>query len=324
MSCNISTFEKMTQAGAQAYYACKYYEGIDSTNKIRNIIATAQAVTQVYFADKQYEVSKQAQTRLDNISTIELARSGKLFGQFEKQIDEEDAQLADAADIEVPEPDWNSIRLRVTASVTKEFTAAFKKIAECYPANCVEAKCDAENRLRGEMAKAIASNVEQTYQRERALWELRQKTNRAHLLEVLKFGRGALGESRVLLSGAQSSIQQSASINPYSGWIQAVNGIAQTAQGITTQDALAFRGMGANVGNAWSLGQNANISTTELTNGINSRVDDFFANRAQGLYQMTEATLGNSGAGDIGGETPLVSMGGDNVANQYTLTPQKF
>lgn len=305
MSCSASSsFEGWNQAGAQAYYACKYLEAVTSSNLVRNIIAGVQAATQIYFADKQYETAKQAQTRLDNISTIELQRSGILFGQFQKQIPQEDAQLADAANITIPEPLWNDIRLRVTASVIRQFTEAKRKVLQCYPVSCMEARCDALAKLETEQAKAIASEVEQAYQKERALWELRKNTAKAHLLEVLKFGRGALGPSNVLLEGARAAVAQASNINPYSGWIQAINGIAQTAQGISMQEALSYRGMGANVGGALSLGNTGNNTGTDFTNGITNRIyDPDMQNYGQEAFNMTDATMREVGTGFVGGET---------------------
>lgn len=305
MSCSASSsFEGWNQAGAQAYYACKYLEAVTSSNLVRNIIAGVQAATQIYFADKQYETAKQAQTRLDNISTIELQRSGILFGQFQKQIPQEDAQLADAANITIPEPLWNDIRLRVTASVIRQFTEAKRKVLQCYPVSCMEARCDALAKLETEQAKAIASEVEQAYQKERALWELRKNTAKAHLLEVLKFGRGALGPSNVLLEGARAAVAQASNINPYSGWIQAINGIAQTAQGISMQEALSYRGMGANVGGALSLGNTGNNTGTDFTNGITNRIyDPDMQNYGQNTFNMTDDTVRNVGTGFVGGET---------------------
>lgn len=298
------------QAGAQAYYACRYFQSIQDTNIWRNIIAATQAATQIYFADKQYETAKQAQDRLDNISAIELSRSGTLFGQFTKQIGAEDAQLADAESIDVPEPNYTDIRLRVTASVTRQFTEARRKVAECYPVSCMEARCEAFNKLDTEQAKAIASEVEQAYQRERALWELRRETKRAHRLQVLQFGRGALTGASAALQGAQAAINQSASINPYSGWIQAVNSISQTAQGITTQDALAFRGMGANVANSWALGNTANNTTTPMLN------DGALTPMDTGIPAL-QMNLNQTGTGNIPGESQFA--GGDT---NYTVFGQ--
>ena len=48
----------------------------------------------------------------------------------------------------------------------------------------------------------------------------------------------------------------------------------QVAQGITTQEALAFRGLGANVSNAWNLGNTANNTATDFSNGITNRISD--------------------------------------------------
>lgn len=297
VSAPTASWQGWNQAGAQAYYACRYFSSVQDTNFWRNIIAGIQAATQIYFADKQYDTAKQAQNRLDNISNIELSRSGTLFGQFTKQIGVEDAQLADAASITVPEPNYADIRLRVTASVTRQFTEARRKVAECYPVSCMEARCEAFSKLETEQAKAIASEVEQAYQRERALWELRTETKRAHRLQVLQFGRGALSGASAALQGAQAAIAQSASINPYSGWIQAINGIAQTAQGITMQDALAFRGMGANVANSWSLGRTANNTATPMLNS------DALMPTDTGNPMMLWDGLERNGSGTVPGDT---------------------
>jgi hypothetical protein len=196
-----------------------------------------------------------------------------------------------------------------------------RKVLECYPVSCMEARCNALLKLETEQAKTIASEVEQAYQRERALWELRKETKRAHRLDVLKFGRGALSNANSALDGARAAVNQSASINPYSGWIQAVNSTAQTAQGITTQEALAFRGMGANVGNAWSLGQNANTTATEMTNGISARIyDPDMGNYAQGAYNTTSATLGGVGDGTIDGRGVEVYPLGEDAPSRAAIT----
>jgi len=306
-------FKGWNQAGAQAYYACKYLEAQKGTNFIRNLIAATQAATQIYFADKQYETAKQAQDRLDNISNIELSRSGQLFGQFTKQIPQEDAQLADAANINIPEPDYEAIRLRVTASTVRQFTEARRKVAQCYPVSCMEARCEAFNKLDTEEAKAISSNVEQAYQKERALWEIRKETRRAHLLTVLQFGRGAVANAGAALSGARDAAIQAGSINPYSGWIQAVNGIAQTAQGISMQDALAYRGMGMNVSNSWRLGNEANNTPTNMLNLDSGAVDTGTQPLMMwdGLERTGNGTIdgGTSFAGDTKYSSPLENIG---------------
>lgn len=271
----LNEWKDWNQAGAQAYYACRYFASIRDTNYWRNIIAGVQAAVQYYFADKQYDIASRAQDRLDAVSNIELDRSGKLFAQFEKQISQEDAQLARAVErLNIPEPDYNAIRLRVTASVIRQFTEPKRKIEQCYPVSCMEARCNALGKIATEEAKTIASEVEQAYQKERSLYEIRLATARAELAEVLKFGRGALNAANAALEGASRAAIQAGSINPYSGYIQAVNSTAQTLQGITTQEALSFRGMGANVGQASNQTLARTTTTDGITTGITNRVHD--------------------------------------------------
>jgi len=294
------TWDKWNQAGAQAYYACRYFAAVQDTNTVRNIIAGLQLLAQYYFADKQYETAKQAQNRLDNISNIELSRSGQLFGQFTKQIPQEDAQLALAVQrLTIPEPDYNSIRLRITASVVRQFTEARRKLMQCYPVSCMAAQCEALAKLDSDQAREISAQVEQAFQKERALYETRLAAARGELAEVLKFGRGGLGAASAALNGAQVATNQAANINPYGGFIQAVNSTAQTLQGISTQEALSFRGMGANVGSAINLGNTANTTATSFMGppqnlqGLDSSFDQY----------MIQSTLDQNSNGFVRGES---------------------
>lgn len=180
--------------------------------------------------------------------------------------------------LNIPEPDYNAIRLRVTASVIRQFTEPKRKIEQCYPVSCMEARCNALGKIATEEAKTIASEVEQAYQKERSLYEIRLATARAELAEVLKFGRGALNAANAALEGASKAAIQAGNINPYSGYIQAVNSTAQTLQGITTQEALSYRGMGANVGSAFSLANQANNTATSFVGPLQGAqtLDDSF------------------------------------------------
>lgn len=242
---------KISEAQAHAFYACKYFQSVADTNFWRNVIAGVQAATQIYFADKQYDIAKKQQNRLDNISNTELDRSGKLFKQFEKGIACEDTQLAEACKIDVPKPDYAEIKRRVSATVIAQFTQARKKITECYPSHCMAAACNALEKLATEQARTISAVVEATWQKERALYEIRLATHQKWRYDVLAFGRGAIAPSNALMAGAASAAQAAGQINPYSGWIQAINGIAETAQRATLQESLQYRGMalGNNMGN---------------------------------------------------------------------------
>ena len=54
------------QAKAHAIYACRYFEAVKENARINAIIAGIQQVASFYLADKQHEVAKQAQDRLDD------------------------------------------------------------------------------------------------------------------------------------------------------------------------------------------------------------------------------------------------------------------
>jgi hypothetical protein len=238
---------KWDQAGAQAYYACRYFESVQDTNFWRNIIAGIQAATQIYFADKQYQTSKQAQDRLDNISNIELSRSGALYDQFAKGIACEDAQLLEACGFKVERPDINDIRRRVAADVKRIYAATKRKIKECYAPNCAAAMCSELNKTEREEARTLVGVTSATYQKETLLYEQRLATAKSWRYQVLAFGRGSIQASTALMQGAAQNAQLAAQINPYSGYIQAANGIAGTARSLSLQEANGFRGMGINM-----------------------------------------------------------------------------
>jgi hypothetical protein len=224
----------------EIYKAQVYNEASIEGNLARNVIAGIQAATQILFANKEYEVKKQAQDRLDNISTIELARSGELFAQFQKGIETEDIQLADAKAqlAALPTPDYDAIKNRVLASVNSQFTRAKTKVMECYPPHCQAAACAEIAKLEMEQAKTASAQIEAAWRKEHVLYETRKATLQAHLLQILNFGRGGLNQASALLQGAAQSTLQSANMNPYAGFQRSINNIAETGRSISTQNGL--------------------------------------------------------------------------------------
>jgi hypothetical protein len=260
-------------AHAQAYYACKYFQSVQDTNLIRNIIAAGQAVTQIYFADKQYQIAKQNQDRLDTIANTDLDRSGKLFAQFEKALACEDKFMAAACDIDVAPPDYDAIVRRITATVKQQYTQIKKKVKECYPVQCAAAACHELQNIAIQESNSIRAGVEAAYRKEHALWETRKATKLEIQYRALGLARGSVTSAQAALAGAQSAAQQAAQINPYQGWIQAVNGIAETGQRISLQDALSYRGMGINVGSniqqPASIGSGVQVTTGQTNTAAN-------------------------------------------------------
>ena len=314
-----SAFEraKWDQAGAQAYYACQYFQSIADTNLARNVIAGIQSLTQYYFADKQYEIAKQAQDRLNNISNIELARSGTLFDQFGKGISCEDAQLLEACGMKVERPDINDIRRRVHADVKRIYAATKRKIKECFGPACASAMCSELNKTEREEARTLVGVTSATYQKETLLFEQRLATAKSWRYQVLAFGRGSVQASTALMQGAAQNAQLAAQINPYSGYIQAVNGIANTARSISLQEANSFRGMGIN------MRSQITAPGSGATQVAGFDYNSLGANEAQQNPQFDYNGVGDNGSGPYGDSpTGFPSDGGVLYdGNSYDAQP---
>ncbi len=237
----------INQAGAQAYYACRYFSSVENSNYWRYWIAAAEFAKDLFIANQQYETAKQAQDRLDNISNIELDRSGKIFAQWEKGIECEDEQLLEACGIDVKKPDINDIRRRITADVKRAFASAKKQIRECHPVSCIAAMCSELNRVAIEEARVIVGVTSAAYQKEVLLYEQRLATARSWRYQVLTFGRGSFQASTTLMQGAAQNAQLAAQINPWSGFSQALNGGFATLREASLNEARSFRGMGINM-----------------------------------------------------------------------------
>jgi hypothetical protein len=274
-------FNGWNQAGAQAYYACKYLEAVKDTNKWNGLITIAQAITQFYFADKQYDIQKLQQDRHNKISDIELDRSGNLYNQFVKGISCEDRQLMEACGMVVEVPNIEDTRRRITADVKRAFASARKQIQDCFPANCVSAMCSELAKISREEAKAIVGVTSAYYQKEILLYEQRLATAKSWRYQVLAFGRGSVQSSTVLMEGASKNAALAGSINPYSGYIQAVNGAANTARSVLLQDALSYRGMGVNM-----------MQQNEQNNTVKSQITGQ-QNSGFGISQNRDFSTGN-------------------------------
>lgn len=269
-------WSKFHQAGAQAYYACRYFASVENTNFWRNIIAGIQAATQIYFADKQYEIAKQAQDRLDADAAINRDRSGTTFGQFTKGIACEDAMRDEACAKVIPEPDINDIRRQAEAEVRRTYAPMKKKILDCTPVHCMKAACNTLAKLANEEAKAILSLTNQMMRQAIAKWETDKAAALSFKYQMLGLGRGYVGNSTALMAAAGLNTQAAAQINPYSGAIQAVNSIASTARSLTLQEANNFAGMGINVGRQ---GTPTSVSGSQI-----SRVETGFDNQYRSSF----------------------------------------
>lgn len=246
MLCTLDDFKKdpISPGQAQAYYACQYFESIASTNLIRNILSVAQAATNLYFAEKNYEIQKGNLERLNKITEQQLAQSADLHGQWAYGKACERAQLDAACNTNIPEPNYQAIYSRVASVIAAQFGNARRKVKKTYSVYCQAAACSAVRQIDIEEARTIAAAVEAAYRKSEANWKIETAAARTHLLQVLQHMRGLLASTGGLLSGATASAQAAAQINPYRGFQNAANNIFGMATAASYQGAMAAQGAG--------------------------------------------------------------------------------
>jgi hypothetical protein len=279
MPCTIEQFKDVKSVGqAQAYYACQYFESIASTNLIRNILSVAKAATDLYFAQKNYEIQKGNLERLNKITEQQLAQSADLHGQWAYGKACERAQLDAACNTNIPEPNYQAIYSRVASVIAAQFGNARRKIKKTYSVYCQAASCTAMRQLDIEEARTIAGAVEAAYRKSEANWKIETAAARVHLLNVLQHMRGLLANTSGLLNGASASAQAAAAINPYRSFQNAANNIFGMATATTYQGAMAAQGAGSINGmnafnsNNLNLDQSTATSNTSfvMTNDYNN------------------------------------------------------
>jgi hypothetical protein len=299
MPCTITEFtnKTITPGQAQAYYACQYFESIASTNLIRNILSVAKAATDLYFAQKNYEIQKGNLERLNKITEQQLAQSADLHGQWAYGKACERAQLDAACNTNIPEPNYQAIYSRVASVIAAQFGNARRKIKKTYSVYCQAAACTAMRQLDIEEARTVAGAVEAAYRKSEANWKIETAAARTHLLQVLQHMRGLLASTGGLLSGATASAQAAAAINPYRSFQNAANNIFGMATATTYQDAMAAQGAGA------INGMNA-FQSNNLVNGRSPTEGNFekASSERQSLFFNDAPSLVNTGSSvNIGG-----------------------
>lgn len=326
--------KKATAAHAQIWYACRYLEAVKNQTLMQSIVAGIQSAAQLYFADKQHDIAKQAQDRLDLIAAEQMRNSTNLRTQYEYIMACERQMADDACDQTAAAPDYDAIKARVTAPIRAQFSRLRQKLARCYPVNCAAMACGEERRIGIEEAKQITRAVEAAYRREEALHEARKAQAKAERLQALQAMRGHAQGASAALQGAAAAVQASAGINPYQGWIQAVNGIAGRVSGLLSADAAAgaFAGgmlrtgyqapsvtdngvysysSGASVAQAFPVSQGSVAATDLALMSAFGGGSDFGTPQQAGFQQWGETGLDGMGAGvnNPGSSSPWTSPG---------------
>jgi hypothetical protein len=293
MPCTLSEFtsKNITPGQAQAYYACQYFDSIASTNLIRNILSVAQAATNLYFAQKNYEIQKGNLDRLNKITEQQLAQSADLHGQWAYGKQCERQQLDDACNTNIPEPNYQSIYSRVASVITMQYGNARRKVKQRFSVYCQAAACAELRKIDLAEASAISAGVEAAYRKAEANWKVEKAAARVHLLNVLQHMRGLLASTGGLLNGAAHSAAAAAQINPYYGFSQAANQAFGAATAATYQGALAAQGAGQ------INGMNA-FQSNNLVNGRSPTEGNFekASSERQSLFFNDAPSMANTGS----------------------------
>lgn len=247
MSCLTDAATMKTEAQARAYFACKYFDAVDTNAKINLAIAGIQQVAAFYFADKQHDTAKQAQARLDDVWQLQKGQSEKLFNHwYENGRPEELEQLQKAHEREQAgyQVDYETAKNRVLADVRGEFGRAREKLLHERKAHCVGASRYAQRQLNIAEAKAAVAAINQAYRAEEQRKDLKEAQYREELYKWLGVFRGSIGDSLNASKGASAVAAARGQINPYESWQQAFGGMSNLGSAFgSMNNAQTFQGM---------------------------------------------------------------------------------
>lgn len=219
--------------GARAFYACKYYEAVAENARINAVIAGIQQAASFYFADKQHDVAKQAQGRLDEVWKDQKDKSDKMFNHwYDNARPEELEQLKKASDREEAgyQVDYETAKNRVIADVRQEFGLARQKYLREANIHCTGATKVALRQMLAEEARAGVAALNAAYRAEENRKDLKEAQYREELYKWLGIFRGSVGESLNASRSASAAAAASSKIDPYAGWGAAVGQLSNLGQ----------------------------------------------------------------------------------------------
>lgn len=270
-----------TDAQARAFYACKFYAAVEENARINTIIAGIQQASAFYFADKQYDIAKQAQDRLDLDSSSQRDKADKLFNHwYDYAREKEIVQLNKAAEREAKgyQIDYETAKNRVLADVRIEFGRAAEKHRRERKVRCVGASRVALRQLAIAEARAAVAAANGAYRAEENRKDLKEAQYREELYKYLGLFRGVVGDSLNASKAATAAAAASSQINPYSGWTGAMAGLS-------------------NLGNAWNT-QNiagAAMQSAGVYGGLFGSLGSVTGSNGIGAGNVPMAWLGTSG-----------------------------
>ena len=255
-------FAATTDAQARAYYACKFYQAVEENARINLAIAGVQQAASFYFADKQHDVAKQAQNRLDSAAASEQDKGNKMFYHwYDNGRPEELEQLKRAINRERAgySVDYETAKNRVITDVRAEFGRAREKLLRERKIHCTGASRVALRELAIQESRAAISAVNSAYRTEESRKDLKESQYREELYKYLGLFRGVVGDSLNATKSATAAAAASSQINPYAGWLESFGGLTNIGNAYNAmQTADTFGGMSSIYGNLFHGVQNPN------------------------------------------------------------------
>lgn len=232
---NISSNGKLTDESAKARalamadYAEKYFKAVNRNAKANMIIALIQQAAAFYFADKEHDVKKQAQNRLDEVWKDQKDKSDKLFSEwYDKARPIANAMLDEARAREQQgyTVQYDTAILRAKNTAEKEYGLALQKLTREQYIHCTGNYIANARSLLGAKIRAIteATNKAIRFEEDRK-WQ-KEKELRDEVKYWINAHQQLLSPASNAISVASQSATSYASINPYDGWTSAVSSLS--------------------------------------------------------------------------------------------------
>lgn len=229
VDCVAKSMSFTSDAQARAYYACQYFAAVEKNANVNLAIAGIQQAAAFYFADKQHDIAKKAQSRLDEQWKHNKEHSDAFFKHWNDNAKPEELeQLKKASDREEKgyQVDYKTAKNRAIVEVRSEFGRAREKLERERKTHCTGANRYANRQLAIAEARAAVAAVNQAYRAEENRKDLKEAQFREELYKWIALFRGSIGDSLNASRSALAATSAQSQINPYSGWAQAFGGLS--------------------------------------------------------------------------------------------------
>lgn len=258
----------------------------DFWRKTELAIATLQKLAAFYFADKQYQAAKEAQSHQNEVWETEkewAKRYQDLWFNKYRPIEEE--FLKEKAKQKEYTPRYEEAETRALTSVRREFAQARKQARRCIDPRCIGMKCATDKELAIAEARAAVGAINKGYRAEEARKDVKDAQFDEIKFSLLKLGRGLGSDSLNALNSASAAARIAATYKPYAGYEAAVGSLFGEARSWASNQAMSA-GQQADIysrqASAYALGQGYTGNVAAQTAGGFSQSIPFTPSRRFG------------------------------------------